>query len=179
MDGSVVRTFAALQEDPSSVLNIYMGQPIATQLQGIQHPLVPSGWRMRTHTPPTPRHAHHTHRHMRTRTCTHTHTHMRTRTCTHTHTHHTVMMSLKQCRNSLTMHSFSLWHSSLASFEALPTYSSCRTCQVLEVAPPHWPCPFHCVHTRCREPGPVCNGLGACPSHRAVHFGFLPLECIL
>lgn len=43
MDGSVVRTFAALQEDPSSVLNIYMGQPIATQLQGIQHPLVPSG----------------------------------------------------------------------------------------------------------------------------------------
>lgn len=92
MDGSVVRTFAALQEDPSSVLSIHMGQLIATQLQlqGTQHPLVPSGWRVRAHPPPHAR--------------THAHTHMHTHT---THTHHTVMMSLKQCRNCLTVHSFS------------------------------------------------------------------------
>lgn len=169
MDGSVVRTFAALQEDPSSVLSIHMGQLIATQLQlqGTQHPLVPSGWRVRAHPPPT-----------------HARTH--TRTCTRTpHTHTTqwwwVLNSagtVWQCIPFLLVYTL-LWHSSLASFEALPTCSSCRTCQVLEVAPPHWPCPFHCVHTRCREPGPVCNGFGACPSHRAVHFGFLPLECIL
>lgn len=74
MDGSVVRTFAALQEDPSSVLSIHMGQLIATQLQlqGTQHPLVPSGWRVRAHPPPPRTHA---------RTHAHAHAH-------HTHTPH-------------------------------------------------------------------------------------------